>query len=256
MTRGDLAFNFHSIAPPFRAKPNLTKRPRLILILLAVLAVGCVLFVLLLPGEPVYKSKKLSEWMYVTLGHRVDVVGGNLIVDESHLRAEQEARLAIRAIGTNGFLTIRRMLRAQDGSLWRGLKKFVNGHTVFRVHLHTDEEKVHAAAQAVATLGTDALPLLPDLIRLAQDPDARFREHAMNTLVVLMKQDIAGIEPHKRALLSLLSDRCGDTNSIVRQQALKAISLLKDQDKDLLRAVWIEQHTQEHPDTNTPTTPK
>src|SRR5579871_4977307 len=131
-------------------------RRRVILLALSVLLIGIIVYCLLPPAEPVYNGKKLSEWLRISI-KPIPINGLRYAstAPGSPYRDRRDALSAIRAIGTNGLPTIRRLLCSRDGSIKRGLKEFVNTRKIFGLHLATDVEKVNMAVQAIDTLGSD-----------------------------------------------------------------------------------------------------
>ena len=228
---------------------------RLILILFAVIVTGVIVYCLLPPDEPVYNGKKLSDWLRIAIkplplnGLRLPSTAVG-----SPYRNRLNALSAIRAIGANGFPTILRLLRSRDGSIKRALKEFVNGRKILGLHLATNEEKLTMAVLAVNTLGPDAIPLLPDLIEVGQDPDPKLRGTAIGVIYSMMKLNIACIEPYKPAVLGLMASAISDPG--LRGQTIGAVSLLPDSDKDRVRTIWLEHHPDQDPATNAYPSPK
>ena len=221
---------------------------RLILTLFAVIVTGVIVYCLVPPDEPVYHGKKLSEWLRIAAKPvPSSIFRQNPRVQNDMLRDWRDAHSAIRAVGTNGYLTIRRLLRSRDGTIKRGFKELVNGRNILGLHLATDVERVNMAALAINTLGSDAIPLLPDLIKVGQDPNPKLRGPAISTVFFLMKLDITCIEPYKLAVLGLMASAISDPG--LRGQTIGAVSLLPDSDKDRVRAIWLEQHPDHDPAT-------
>jgi hypothetical protein len=178
VTRGDLAFNFPSIATPFRAKTNFTKRPRPILILLAVILLGCAALFFIGPKEPKYQGKTLTQWLYhefprLSNGSYLELVGDRVIY------CDDETDGAIVAIGTNGLPVLLRLLGARDGAIKTGFMKFANRQSVIKMHVHSAHEKHQAALLGFCWLGSNALSAVPELIKLTGDDNAEVREDAL-----------------------------------------------------------------------------
>jgi hypothetical protein len=137
-------------------------RRKIMLVLLAI--VGCVaLAVMLWPEEPepVYKGKKLSEWLAFV----------------AKTASPDETRLAIEYIGTNGIPFYLEWMRYEPSFVKRA--ESILAHYVGRwLHLKWspgDAKVVRAfgAYQALTTLGEKAEPAIPQYIACATNAAAR-----------------------------------------------------------------------------------
>ena len=110
------------------------------------------------PKEPVYQGKPLTQW--INEAHDVG------IFDQT-----EETDAAMRAFGTNAvpFLLneFTRPISHRRGRLYA----WVNGHSSFKIHLRTDEERVRVAGLGLLLLETNAAPALPVLARYLDDPN-------------------------------------------------------------------------------------
>ena len=166
------------------AKLLFTKRLRLILILLAVILLGCVALLFIGPTEPSYHGKTLTKW---------------LAQAEASNTWDEESAQAIRQIGTNAIPTLLRLVAAHDGSIKSKWANLLNHQKLFHIHLPTASEKRSFAQHGFAVLGTNAAPAIPGLLRLIKDSDTSVRWDALQCLLdVSPKNDVL-----KSALLEL-----------------------------------------------------
>ena len=109
------------------------------------------------PKEPVYQGKPLTQW--INEAHDVGI-----------FEQTDETKAAMRAFGANAVPFLLKEF-TRPISRWRGrLYAWVNGHSFFRIHLRTDEERVLVAGRGLMLLETNAAPALPVLARYLGDP--------------------------------------------------------------------------------------
>jgi hypothetical protein len=150
------------------------RRNRKTLIILAGMVVAAVLVVVLWPREkePEYKGKKLSEWLkqyYQNSG-----------IPTAKMDAQKflEAQEAIRQIGTNGVPLLVKWIKYERPG-WRGKllsamsgRRFLSGPAATRLVKGSREQRVWNAKMAFALLGEKGDSAVPELTRLANDPNA------------------------------------------------------------------------------------
>src|ERR1700722_12750255 len=106
--------------------------------------------------EPSWNGKTLTEWV-------------NRVAGSTNIYLDGEPARAIREIGTNGFPTLFKMVEARDGTLKAKLIGMVNGQKLIHVHIKSAHDKYNAAWVAFLCLGTNALPAVPQLLKLTQN---------------------------------------------------------------------------------------
>src|SRR5882672_805341 len=114
------------------------------------------------PKEPEYKGKKLSYWMGITLPPGVTL-------------KEEDYAEAIRRIGTNGFPYVLKRMRYRTPN-WR-IKLYGKlpgrlqvGFIGTKIYGPDPEWVVHRLPNYFRVLGPEAAPVVPELIRILQDP--------------------------------------------------------------------------------------
>jgi len=197
-------------------------RRLVILTMLSVLLIGGVACWLSLPTEPVYNGKKLTDWIYcsktVRYSHNPDGLW--------FTRRDEEADSAIRAVGTNMFPVILRMLATTDGKFKTRIISFVNGQSIVKYHLHSADEKADAAASAISVLGEPAKLLAPSIFQLGTDSNAKVRVHALRAIESLIYPDREWARS-QHALDHLVSSSFfQDPDAQVRRAAFLSFSLL------------------------------
>ena len=134
------------------------KRRRLILFgALALLAAGVVALWPRGPKEPVYQGKKLTRWVWEA----------NFGADTNQM---QEARQAIKVIGTNGLPYLVSELTRPHSELRARLNSIFDRMN-WKLHIGDGEAARMNAMHGVALLEADAVPALPVLGPHLGDPD-------------------------------------------------------------------------------------
>jgi hypothetical protein len=104
------------------------------------------------PIEPLYKGKPLSFWL-----------------KDEYLKANVDTEKAVRHIGTNGILTLLRLLRDKDSVAKAKLMDLLQRQHVFRFEYIPPEVGHYAVAYAFGQLGTDAHITVPELVKIADE---------------------------------------------------------------------------------------
>ncbi len=148
------------------------KRLRLILILLAVILLGCVALLFIGPKEPSYHGKTVSEWIR------------KFWEDSSaSMHFEAESEQAILAIGTNALPTLLRLAGAHDSKLKKKLIQLANAQNLIHLRLLKDEEKRAMAVRTFFLFRTNAAPAKPGLLELFKNPNREVRATALRCLM-------------------------------------------------------------------------
>ncbi len=153
------------------------------------------------PKEPTYEGVTLTKWLYSTIAiTRWQNEDGPV---------DDPREVAILAIGTNALPKLLSMIGSSDGMLKQKLIDLVNGQKIIRARIHPAEEKHVRAFLAFTTLGTNALPAVPEFIKLTKHADPKVRFWALRCLTV--------VGPEKSVLLPVLSDELEDADRHVRE---------------------------------------
>ncbi len=144
----------------------------------------------LLPHEPAYHGKHLSQWLPD--------------LDSSKpFKTREQARIAIKEIGVEGIPTIVRVLHRRDFKLWQKIVKEVGDPLTYT----SASEYKERALIAIETLGPLAKDAMPELVTLLQNG-----ELPSDVIAVMIRIDPQGaVQPIIQALSS--------TNDKVRANA-------------------------------------
>ena len=162
---------FSIFYPPFVTLPY-TKRLRLILILLAVIAIGWLVAALTSDPVPNYQGSSIVEWA-CDFVHRQD--------DQSD--HGEQSLAAIRSMGTNGLNYLVKMLATPRDDLRNRLINLANSQKIIHVHIRTAEDKFWAAFTVLRRLGTNSLPAVPRLVELTRDRNVQIRKDGLTFLL-------------------------------------------------------------------------
>ena len=137
-----------------------TNRRRAILLAALFLAVVCVLVCFILPApEPMYQGRTLSFWLENNYQHPSDAA------------ISQAASNAVRQAGTNAIPVLLRLLRARDSAIETAVLHWFDGHPRVKAPLVSADTQNMAGYQGFLLLGQDALPAVPELIKIFEaDP--------------------------------------------------------------------------------------
>jgi hypothetical protein len=191
------------------------KRPRLILILLAVILLGCVAFLFIGPKEPLYHGKTPSAWLW-ELNDRLR--GGT-----NHSGQEVD----IHGMGTNAVPTLLRFAGANHGKPVSKLIELVNGQKLFHIHARAEEDKHFLANLGFMLLGTNAAPAVPELLKLARHSNPGVRLTALNGLEY--------VAPESEAVRTIMTGSLNDTDPFVQNLAAEFIFVHHPDDVERLR---------------------
>ncbi len=194
------------------------KRLRLILILLAVIFLGCLALLFVGPKEPSYHGKTLTEWLDCSRGAWITVgidEWADLDPNTPVFPNVDDSIDAIRKIGTNGLPFLLKLIQATDSPLKTRLIRIANDQKVMPTHFRTEDEKVKSAFFAFHILGNDALPVIPNLVQLTKSSEVGIRQVALLCLDTL--------HPQKHIFLPVLKDALQDSDPVVRNIATLTI---------------------------------
>lgn len=178
------------------------KRVQLVLAVAVLALIGVVAWQMLRPSEPVYQGKRLSNWL------------ADLDLGSGH--SPEAATQAVRAIGTNSFPVLMRMLRAKDPLWKRGLIALSARQSLIELQISQADLVRCRAVQGYAALGPAAKETVAALIQV-MDSEPR----------VEVRMDVAAalgaIGPGAKAAIPVLLKAAQDQNSELRKAALCAL---------------------------------
>jgi hypothetical protein len=164
----------------------MTKRPRIALAFLLVVALGGVAWQALRQREPIYQGKPLSFWLK---GFQLDDWPGKPGFDQT---CE-----AVRETGTNSFPILLHMFRARDSDLKRNVISFGR----------------KAARQGFFALGKNAKYAVPALVEIYEERTAQseLKSHCLGYIAEILEsvkdEDIDASEDVVKALKRILAQR-------------------------------------------------
>lgn len=179
-------------------------KPRNIILagLTVLVLVTCLVF-LLRPKEPSYQGTNLTEWL---------IRRWNGLLDGS---GDDGSGAALKHIGTNAVPTLLKMVEAP-----RGKKSHVgiyvgSGRNAVRTNSLSPAVQRELAWVGFATLGTNAAPAIPKLLRLARHRDASVRNAALSCL--------KPVHPDKKQALDTVIAGLRDADALVELTAAKFV---------------------------------
>lgn len=164
--------------------------------------VSALLLFLFLNKEPSHQGVRLSAWLVQLRDFH----------ENERKSRFKEIEQAIQAIGIEALPTLVRFLSATDSPTKAKLINFVNGQKLIPAHLRTAAEKHELALLGFQSLGTNAAPAFPQLLKLTRNSDLYVRANALIALSIIL--------PDNAVLKSALLDSVGDSESQVRGAAL------------------------------------
>ncbi len=176
---------------------DMGKRLRTILAAVFLIAVGLLVWTAWRSGEPVYQGKPLTFW--------IDQYQQHLLArrDTEQESKRDQARAAIREIGTNALPALLAMVGKKDLPLKTRLLTLIRKQSVIRLRLYNDDYYHARSSYGFAALGPAAKPAVPALIELLRDRNPRVRACAAHSLGLIGPEAEAAVP----ALLPLLDER-------------------------------------------------
>lgn len=179
-----------------------TKRKRIALRVVAIIAFASFAWLLTRPSQPLYDGRSLTQWMAAL---------GSADTDE-----EAHAFAAIEAMGTNALPTIIRFLERRDSTLKLRCLRVAQRIPFLHVRFTTAAEWRQKANVALILSGAESQHAsIPALVRLSRDTDAGVRQTAVDALSQFMFT-----EP---ATLPALEAAQTDADAQVRVSAQEAV---------------------------------
>ncbi len=116
--------------------------------------------------EPSYQGRALSNWLNQLSESRIPLTAPNA---ERRKLAENEARNAVRNIGTNAFPILMKMVTVEDSALKVRINQLTRKQSLIKFHLKTANDYHTMALAGFDALRDIATPMVPALARLLND---------------------------------------------------------------------------------------
>lgn len=170
-----------------------------------------ILWYVLEPREPVYHGKRLSQWLddYNRAGD---------------ITKTEPASEAIRALGTNTLPFLLASLKHADSPLEKMFRSIVRKQHRAKLPFYGEYPYRFASIFALRALGSNAAPLCPELLRLAEDRGDWLGPIALCAI--------------GSSSIPTLERGCQSTNEAVRFRALAMIAALKAPEPPALSFRW------------------
>jgi hypothetical protein len=197
------------------------KMARLIaLCLLAVLVALAIMTFASRPVDPVYRGRRLSEWL-------TQLDYGRWPRQET-IPADE----AIRHMGTNVFPKVEQLLRCRDSALKLRLIKLLHKQSLGRLSIATQRVYHHRAIAACYALGPVAKPLVPKVVEAFGRMQPNEQPEA--------EQWLGSLGPDADAAIPALVGILRDKNNPVRAFAADALGSISTQRWDDVLPVFTE----------------
>jgi hypothetical protein len=190
--------------------------------------------------EPEYQGKTLSEWlvaMQADLSDEEEAAATRQSVDPAQLRNQkhEQAREAVRQMGTNAIPTLVDLLGVTDGNRWLVLRKLKSKELRSAIHAESAVNTVlsQMALDAFGILGTNAAPAIPQIVKLFNKVDTC--SEAAQALALLGPEGVA-------ALTNGLSSK----NNDIRGITIWAIGEKSGMDSNTMMRIMIDQLKDPH----------
>jgi HEAT repeat protein len=184
--------------------------------------------------EPQYWGKPLSFW-----------------IDRSNA-SQEEARLAVQTVGTNGVPTLLRWLTSVDSPLHRYAQTVLARCSWGRIRLESEDQKRQRAVVGFIYLGTNGVVALPDVVACLSDRNAGVRHRAANIIKNMShccSSVGAPMEPFEAAL-PLLVKGLDDPWDFIRHNHIMSIGQITLRPELSVAALigYIERQPKSEPD--------
>jgi Tfp pilus assembly protein PilV len=186
------------------------KRVQIAFAVFAVALLGVIAWQVLRQREPVYQGKVLSSWLE------------DLDLESAH--SPEKATQAVRAIGTNGFPVLIKMLCTEDPLWKRGLIAFNARQSFIQLRISQADVVRYRAVQGYGALGAAAKDSVPALIQIMDlETSAEVRSEVAAAL--------SAIGPQARAAIPVLMKAAADKNPALRRNAISALANIQRWDQ-------------------------
>jgi hypothetical protein len=198
---------------------------RIALVLGCVLLLGIATAVLTRDREPSYRGKSLTDWVAQWQTNR-----WRSSSNQEAMAAAEEARLAVRAIGTDGIPFCLKLMRLRESPWPARLRKIVPRRWYkFLPPRNTRYDKMQNGADGLTALKEMAGPAVPGLMQLASAPEGETRSLAIWTL--------AHLGPTAEPAIPLLIYSMGDPDQAVRFAAIQSLGMIGRQPEVVVPAL-------------------
>ena len=191
----------------------MSKGPRitLVVLLLAVVGVGVVVWAVLKPNEPVYEGRLLTSWLRQYAENHQFTEPDLMLQPRGELGKQAEA--AIRQIGTNAIPTLLQMVQASDPPPWKlRLIEFLRKQSIIKINRASPS----LAALGFTALGADAAGAVPALIEVCEGKYSKQAEHSAAC-------SLAAIGPPAKAAVPTLMRGMANSSMLVRLYSITAL---------------------------------
>lgn len=168
-------------------------------LLMAVL--GVMAWVILRPDEPTYRGKRLSQWL-----DEYNRAGA--------LEKTEPISEAIRAIGTNSLPYLLANIKHVDSPMKIRFFALIRRQHILKLPFYGADPSRSTSILALHALGSQAAPLYPEVLKVAQDPGTHW--WGMMSLLAVGTNTIP-----------TLAKACQSTNAQVRTEAALMIAMMR-----------------------------
>ena len=176
------------------------KRSRAIALVVLLVAIAVAAFFALRSHEPEYQGKRLSQWL-----EEYDRIGA--------MEKTGPASEAIRAMGTNALPYLFAYIKHRDTPLKKKFFGLVQKQHWLKLPPYRENRYFSPALLALKTLGPDAGPLVPELLKVFENPDT-------------LKEGGLALFSIGPASIPALEQACRNSNVLVRADAALFIAKL------------------------------
>ncbi|HWY74833.1 MAG TPA: HEAT repeat domain-containing protein [Verrucomicrobiae bacterium] len=137
------------------------KRIRIVLVIAGVVIASVLVLEALRPREPVYQGRKLSQWL-------------NDYNRAGKMDKTAPASDAIRAMGTNTLPFLLAHIKHRDSRLQEKFFNLLGRQHWAKLPFYGADPYKSTSIFALSVLGSNAAPLCPELLKIAEQPDGRW----------------------------------------------------------------------------------
>jgi HEAT repeat protein len=178
------------------------KWSRIAFVFLLLALVGGIAWLALRPGEPMYKGKRLSDWLEEYDPKAVNFIGSSYVIEYSDARKESDD--AVRHIGTNAIPILLKRLQSKDAPLTDRLFALAQKQHFVTVHNVPAKLRRHQGVEGFGALGAKGSDAVPVLIKLYGKVSPECRPYIAEVL--------GNIGPDAKKAVPFLILGLGDTN--------------------------------------------
>ena len=164
------------------------------------------------PYGPSYRGRPLTAWLEDYTNPARYLQRLRQLGSTNLMQGFEDSNIAINAIGTNAIPTLLQLMQARDSWPRAICMNMIDGPRSQQDYFISARHKRNLASMGFMLLSTNALPAVPELLKLTDSSDADVRRRAFSSLFLIEL-------PNRKPLLPVVVQFSRDPDAICREMA-------------------------------------